>query len=101
MKKFIQLGQHYFVLSDKSIRPYYALYNAMKKHISLNEAYRKCSQNKRHIYDNILWALPSIESSSIMFHNSWTFTLGAIVEENNQKYFVYITPSHNYAMQIE
>mgnify|MGYP000845910357 CR=1 FL=1 len=73
---------------------------------TLSDCYNKPSYKKQQCYDywlNFYYTLNSdnkIVHPSIKSYNTFMFTIEMLIKINNTKYYLYITPSHNYAYPI-
>lgn len=71
---------------------------------TLNQCYDRPSTTKQWIYnkyyDLLLNNTDSILDYGVRSYNTFMITLEAIIKKNNKKYYIMITPSYNYFMEI-
>lgn len=96
-KKVLELGEEF--LENSSMEQGY--YTQFKR---LEDCYTKCSDAKKSVYNYYFNLLKNnadyIESYGVRSYNCNFINLHSIVEKNNKKYYLLITPSHNYFREI-
>ena len=72
---------------------------------SLYQCYDRPSQSKQWIYNKYYDLLLKEKNTSILeygvrSYNTFMITLEAIIQKNNKKYYLMITPNYNYFMEL-
>ena len=71
---------------------------------NLNQCYTKASYSKQRVYNYYKELLQKncdcVLNYGVRGHNCFTITLHAIIIKNNIKYYLLITPSYNYFIEI-
>jgi hypothetical protein len=95
----LMLGGEEFKRKNNIYYSYY--YNNFK---SLNQCYDRPSYSKVNVYnkyyDLLLKNADSVLEYGVRSYNTFMITLEAIIKKNNKKYYLMITPSYNYFMEI-
>lgn len=96
----LKIGDETFKRKNNIYYNYF--YNNFK---SLEECYDRPSTTKQWIYNkyyDMLLKEKNVEilSYGIRSFNTFMITLEAIIKKNNKKYYLMITPSYNYFMEI-
>ena len=96
-KRIINLGKEF--KENKNFNMEY--WNEFK---TLRECYEKWSDRKENIYNYyknlLLDNTDKVEKYGIRSYNCNVIILHAIVEKDNKKYYLVITPSHNYFNEL-
>lgn len=95
-KRYLQLGEQFQEKNNLYIRGnYWGLY----------QCYDRPSGRKAYIYDYYLQLISQnvdrVKNYGIASYNSMIITLEAIIEKEGKRYYIYITPSYNYFMELE
>jgi len=97
-KNIINLGEDFEEKRNLEQGEYY------KEFKTLRECYGKWSEAKENIYNYYKNLLNNntdkVENYGIRSYNANVITLHAIVEKNNKKYYLVITPSYNWFNEI-
>ena len=97
-KRIINLGEE-FKENKKMVQEEY-----YKKFKTLRECYGKWSDAKENVYNYYRNLLNNnadkVENYGIRSYNANVIVLHAIVEKDNKKYYLVITPAHNYFNEI-
>lgn len=95
-KRFIQLGEQFQEKNNLFIKGNYDY---------LYDCYDRPSGRKAYIYDYYERLLRDnadrVECYGVASYNSMIITLEAIIEKEGKRYYIYITPSYNYYMELE
>lgn len=95
-KRFIQLGEQFQEKNNLFIKGNYDY---------LYDCYDRPSGRKAYIYDYYERLLRDnadrVECYGVASYNSMIITLEAIIEKEGKRYYIYITPSYNYFMELE
>lgn len=96
-KRKIELGEE-FVENKKMQQGYWTEF------MSLESCYGRCSNAKKNIYNyyyNLLVKnTEKVLNYGVRSYNSMIIVLHAIVEKDNKKYYLVITPSYNWFNEI-
>lgn len=95
----INLGEDFKKVSNKKID----IFN--KRFLTIYQCYNRPSQEKENIY-NYYYNLLINNCDSVLYYgvksyNTFKIILNAIIKKENKKYYVLITPAHNYILEIE
>ena len=97
-KRIIKMGEEF----QENKRLEQDFYTDFKR---LDDCYSKCSDTKRNIYNyyyNLLKEnTDKVEKYGVRSYNCNFINLHAIVEKDNKKLYLLITPSHNYFNEME
>lgn len=97
-KRIINLGEEFKENKKMEQGEYY------KEFKTLRECYEKWSDTKERVYNYYRRLLndntDKVEKYGVRSYNSMVIVLHAIVEKDNKKYYLVITPSHNYFNEI-
>ena len=95
-KKYLQLGEQFQEKNNLFIRGNYDY---------LYDCYDRPSGRKAYIYDYYERLLRDnadrVECYGVASYNTMIITLEAIIEKEGKRYYIYITPSYNYFMELE
>lgn len=96
-KRKIELGEE-FVENKKMTQEYYTEF------LSLRNCYGRWSDRKEYIY-NYYYNLLQKNSDSVIdygvrSYNSMIIVLRAIIKKDDKKYYLVITPSHNWFVEV-
>ena len=97
-KKTITINERTFELVSRQ-----GVYREIHPHRSIWDCYSKPSRTKVEIYEDWLkWAVEAdVESFGVCGYNCNIFTLTGLFYNNDDEcYFLKITPTHNYATKI-
>lgn len=97
-KNIINLGEEFQENKKMEQGEYY------KEFKTLRECYGKWSDTKERVYNYYKNLLNNntdkVEKYGIRSYNSMVIVLHAIVEKDNKKYYLVITPSYNWYVEI-
>lgn len=97
-KRKINLGEE-FVENKKMVQEEY-----YKEFKTLRECYGKWSDTKENVYNYFRKLLndnaDEVEKYGIRSYNANVIILHAIIEKDNKKYYLVITPSHNWFNEL-
>lgn len=97
-KKFIELGETFFENKKMEQGEYY------KEFKTLSDCYSRWSDAKERVYNYYRTLLIDncdiVKNYGIRSYNSNVIVLHAIVEKDNKKYYLVITPAHNWYKEI-
>ncbi len=98
MKKYIKIEDISFeVKNNLNIKKDYELK-------ILESCYNNCSDTKEYVYNEWL-KFSRLHNSGYYYgvasYNSMIFTFDAMIEFEDKKYYIHITPTHNYIMEVE
>lgn len=95
----INLGEDFKKVSNKKID----IFN--KRFLTINQCYERPSYSKINIYnyyyDLLLKNCDSVLYYGVKSYNTFKISLNAIIKKDNIKYYVLITPAHNYILEIK
>ena len=95
-KRYLQIGERFEEKNNLFIRGNFD---------SLFNCYDRPSYRKENIYGYYLRLLQDnaddVERYGVASYNSMIITLEAIIKKEGKRYYIYITPSYNYYMEIE
>ena len=97
-KKTITINERTFELVNRQ-----GVYRDLYPHRSIWDCYNRPSRTKEEIYEDWLkWAVDTdVESFGVCSYNCNFFTLTGLFYNNDDEcYFLKITPCHNYATRI-
>lgn len=96
--KKINLGEDFEIVNNNKINYY------CKQFKTMYQCYNRPSQEKESIYNYyynlLLNNCDSVLSYGVRSYNTFMITLNAIIEKDNKRYYVLITPAHNYIIEI-
>lgn len=96
-KRIINLGEEF--QENKKMEQGY--WDEFKR---LDQCYQTCSTAKNRIYNYYKELLEknadNVEKYGVRSYNSMVIVLHAIVEKDNKKYYLVITPAHNYFNEL-
>ncbi len=94
-KKYINFGEDFKENNNLFIRGNYN---------TLYECYNRPSERKAYIYDYYRKLLQenvdNVENYGIASYNCNIITLEAIIQKDFKRYYLYITPSYNYYIEL-
>ena len=97
-KRIINLGEEFQENKKMEQEEYYQEFK------TLRECYEKWSDAKENVYNYYKNLLNNnadkVENYGIRTYNANVITLHAIVEKDNKKYYLVITPAHNYFNEL-
>ena len=95
-KNYIKLGEDFEIVNNLYIRNNYS---------GLYDCYGRPSERKAYIYDHYMQLIyqnsDRLLKYGIASYNCHMITLEAEILKDSKLYYLYITPSHNYIMEIE
>lgn len=96
--KSLNLGETFTRKSGILPSAYYSDYK------TLFEAYDRPSYTKEQIYNKYEKMLhenaDSVQAYGVRSYNTFMFTIHAEIVKDGQRYYIYITPSYNYFIEI-
>ena len=95
-KRYLQLGEQFQEKNNLYIKGnYWGLY----------QCYDNPSGRKAYIFDYYLQLISEnadrVERYGVASYNTMIITLEAIIQKEGKRYYIYITPSYNYFMELE